>query len=246
MSDAIKSLIDLLPGKGEFLDIEGNFAFIITTDVETPHNLLPWVWYAPTFHGLLPDPGHGWMFTQFLERGISIAGVDIGESLGRSRGCRKYSTFYNVMKSEYGLSERPCLLAQSRGGLMHYNWAAENAECVACIAGIFTVCDLRNSPVFEMACPDFEMSKANFSTMLAEHNPVDRLIPLVKAEVPILHIHGDSDRAVPMEQNSGELRRRYHRLGGKMKLLIVKGKGHEVIPEFFQCQEFIDFVFRHA
>jgi hypothetical protein len=38
------------------------------------------------------------------------------------------------------------LLAQSRGGLNHYMFAAAHPEWVQCIAGIFPVADLRSFP----------------------------------------------------------------------------------------------------
>jgi dipeptidyl aminopeptidase/acylaminoacyl peptidase len=144
------------------------------------------------------------------------------------------------------MSERPCLLPQSRGGLMLYNWAAENPGRVACIAGIYTVCDLRSYPGLEKACSAYGLSAAQLQAHLAEHNPIDRLAPLAKAGAPILHVHGDADRVVPLEKNSGELARRYRALGGSMRLIVIPGKGHEVCNQFFHCQELVDFVTAHA
>ena len=51
---------------------------------------------------------------------------------------------------------------------------------------------------------------------------------------------------VPLESHSGELAERYRQLGGEMKAIVIRGKGHEEVPEFFLCQEFADFVIRHA
>lgn len=245
MCNAVSALINLLHCKVQFLDIAGHPAFLITSDDETSRRPTPWVFFAPTFLGMLPDITHRWMFSQFLKKGIAIAGVDVGESCGSPKGQSVYTALYETLRVEHSLSERACLLAQSRGGPMLYNWAADNSRRVACIAGIYPVCDLRNFPGLEIACAAYGMSEAKLTMSLPEHNPVDRLAPLAKYRVPILHVHGDSDTVVPLEQNSGELLRRYRHLGGKMKLLIVPGKGHEVIPEFFQCQEFVDFVIRH-
>jgi pimeloyl-ACP methyl ester carboxylesterase len=77
---------------------------------------------------------------------------------------------------------------------------------------------------------------------LAEHNPIDRLSPLAKAGVPILHIHGDADKNVSLEKNSGELARRYRALDGQVRLIVIPGKGHQVCNEFFQSKELVDFV----
>ena len=143
------------------------------------------------------------------------------------------------------MADRSCLLPQSRGGLMLYNWAAENPTRVACIAGIYTVCDLRSYPGLERACGAYGLSAAELAGHLAEHNPIDRLSSLAKAGVPILHIHGDADKVVPLEKNSGELARRYHALGGQVRLIVIPGKGHQVCDEFFHCQELVDFVAAH-
>ena len=64
--------------------------------------------------------------------------------------------------------------------------------------------------------------------------------------MPIFHIHGDVDRVVPLGANSGLLAERYKAAGGKMTLLIAKGQGHNMWRGFFECQELVDFVIKHA
>jgi predicted esterase len=64
--------------------------------------------------------------------------------------------------------------------------------------------------------------------------------------VPIFHIHGDSDRVVPLGKNSSELRKRYVKLGGDIKLEVVKGQGHNMWAGWFHSQELVDFVITHA
>ena len=72
-------------------------------------------------------------------------------------------------------------------------------------------------------------------------------IYLVKSDSPpLLLIHGDSDKTVPLEANSGEVARRYRQLGGEMQLIIPPGQGHNMWPGFFQSQELVDFVLRTA
>jgi predicted esterase len=64
--------------------------------------------------------------------------------------------------------------------------------------------------------------------------------------VPIFHIHGDRDTVVPLDANSGEVARRYAKLGGRMELRVAAGQGHNLWEGFFQCQELVDFVIRRA
>jgi pimeloyl-ACP methyl ester carboxylesterase len=81
---------------------------------------------------------------------------------------------------------------------------------------------------------------------LRNHNPLDRLESLAKAGVPLFAIHGDADVVVPLAQNSGEMAKRYAALGGKMQLIVPKGQGHNMWRGFFECQELVDFVIKHA
>jgi len=221
--------------------VGANRAFLILPTQPAADGSKPWVWYAPTFIGSLPDPSHEWMFKQFLAKGFTIGGVEVGESFGSPKGRAAYAEFHQFVVKSHGLSPKACLLPQSRGGPMLYNWAAEHPECVQCIGGIYTVCDLASYPGLAGACGAYGLSEAELKARLAEHNPIDRLAPLAAAKVPILHVHGDADTVVPLDRNSGELIRRYRALGGPADLIVIHGKGHQVCAEFFQCQRLADF-----
>ena len=145
------------------------------------------------------------MFEKFLNQGIAIAGVDVGESYGSPEGRATYSALYKELAEKRRLAKKACLLARSRGGLMLYNWAVEHPDSVACIAGIYPVCDLRSYPGLKRACGAYGMTEEQLMDKLTEHNPIDRLAPLAKAKVPIFHIHGDNDEVVPLEKNSATI-----------------------------------------
>jgi predicted esterase len=230
---------------GEVFTIGDRPAFLILPNKARQGDRIPWVWYAPTLTGL-PGQAEKWMFEQFLARGIAIGGVDVGESYGSPQGTRVYSALYDELVEKRGLARQACLLARSRGGLMLYNWAVENPESVACIAGIYPVCSLSSYPGLQRACGAFGMTKEQLAAKLAEHNPIDRLDPLAKAKVPIFHIHGDSDRVVPLDENSGEVKKRYDKLGGPMTLEVVEGQGHNMWPGWFNSQKLVDFVISNA
>ena len=86
------------------------------------------------------------------------------------------------------------------------------------------------------------MTAEQLQLQLAENNPIDRLAPLAAAKIPIFHIAGDSDTIVPLEANSQVIYDRYTALGGQMTLVVVPGKGHEVVPEYFESQQLLDFL----
>jgi len=226
-----------------------NKGFVIHARETRPGAIRPWIFYAPTFvepEGGYPDPSHAWLFEKLLAAGFAIAGVDVGESYGNPAGRAVYAEFHRTVTSRYHLARRACLLPQSRGGLMLYNWAAENPDCVQCVGGIYTVCDQSSWPGLAVSCPAYGLNEAELRARLGENNPIDRLAPLVRAGIAILHVHGDADTLVPLERNSAELVRRYKALGGNATLVVIKGKGHRVEPEFFRSPDLLAFFLRQG
>jgi pimeloyl-ACP methyl ester carboxylesterase len=234
-----------LPLPGEVFTLEGRAAFVIPLSQPVGGAATPWVWYAPTLPGL-PGEAEKWMFERFMANGIAIAGIDVGESFGSPDGRKLYSALYRELTEKRGFARKPVLLARSRGGLMLYNWAAENADKVGGITGIYPVCNLTSYPGLQRASGAYKLTPEELAAKLAEHNPIDRLAALAQAGVPLFAIHGDVDTAVPLEANSGEVERRYRQLGGAMQLIVPQGQGHNMWPGFFQCQELVEFVLQHA
>ena len=234
-----------LPLPGAAFTVAGATAFIIEAKAPPPGGLKPWVWYAPTLTGL-PGAEEKWMFEQFLAAGISIAGIDAGECYGSPAGRTVFSALYDELTAKQGFSKKPVMLGRSRGGLMALSWAADNPGKVGGFAGIYPVCDLTSYPGLDKACAAYEMTAEELRSKLKDHNPVDRLAPLAKAGVPFFSIHGDADKVVPLEANSGEVQRRYKELGGKMQLLVPPGQGHNMWEGFFQCRELVAFVKENA
>ena len=153
--------------------------------------------------------------------------------------------FYTTLRA-HGLAGKAALIGISRGGLYAYNWAAENPQSVRCIGGIYPVCNLRIAAVQDKVCAAYGLPMKQLMEQGVQHNPIDRLAPLAKAGVPVFHVHGDVDKVVPLEDHSGELVRRYRRLGGQADLLVISGKGHEEVVEYFQCPAFLEFFLRQA
>jgi dipeptidyl aminopeptidase/acylaminoacyl peptidase len=241
--DEVNKLI--LPGES-FL-IEGRPAFIMKPTETSASGRHPWILYAPTLPGL-PDAAEKWMHAQFLEAGIAVAGIDVGEGFGSPKANRLITAFYDEMTKKRGYALKPCLLGRSRGGLWSVSWASENPDKVAGIAGIYPVFDLRSYPKLTNAAPAFELTPEQLEARLTEFNPIDRVSPLAKAKVPALLIHGDEDIVVPLETNSAEFVARYKADGaeGAVKLIVAKGQGHNYWEGFFQCQELINFAITQA
>jgi len=234
-----------LPLPGEVFLVDRCPAFLIRPRHPNAKEATPWVWYAPTLPGL-PSDAEKWMFERFTAAGIAIGGIDVGESYGSPNGRSKYTAFYQTLVHKRGMSRKPVLLGRSRGGLMLYAWACENADKVGAIAGIYPVCNIASYPGIERAAGAYQLTAGQLKSQLRLHNPLDRLESLAKARVPLFAIQGDSDSVVPLAQNSGEMARRFAALGGKMELIVPMGQGHNMWRGFFECQQLVDFVVTHS
>ena len=59
-------------------------------------------------------------------------------------------------------------------------------------------------------------------------------------------VHGDSDAAVPYDENTRILKERYETDGGPITVKLIAGEGHKSSPAFFECRELIEFVLKQA
>ena len=239
----VKSLI--LPGES-FL-IQARPAFILWPEESKRTQPQPWILYAPTLPGL-PDRHEKWMHEQFLEAGVAVAGIDIGEAYGSPQGQALFSALHDELTQNRSFAGKPCVLGRSRGGLWVSSWAIANPDKVAGLAGIYPVFDLRSYPGLKRAAPAFALTADQLEDQLERWNPVSRLGTLAEASIPVHLIHGDVDKVVPLEANSKALVRQYERAGvGKLVTLqVATGQGHNVWPGFFRCEDLIEFAIRAA
>jgi len=238
-----------LPMEGQSFDLHGSIAFLIPSKTEFQSQngkpLKPWVWYAPTLPNL-PGPEERWMFERFTQAGLAIAGIDAGESYGSPNGNRVFDRLYAEMIKR-GYSKKPIMLGRSRGRLQTLSWAADHPDQVACWTGIYPVCNLASYPGLQQAAGAYELTPSELKDRLKEFNPVDRMKKLALAKVPLFAIHGDVDKVVPLELNSGLLKEAYTAAGGPdMELIIPPGQGHNMWAGFFECKELVDFAIKHA
>jgi hypothetical protein len=235
----------------EFELIDGKKAFFLTAPKPGPNH--PWVWFAPVRWPLAGQPPNSdilWMFRSLIDKGISVGGIDVGESYGSPKGSAAYTLFYEKVIQSRKWSAKPCLLAQSRGGLMEYNWAIRHPFSVACIAGIYPVVNLNSWPSPDhRAEVETEYDNMSFEKLIAEYNPVDHLKALAAEHVPLLNIHGFDDQTVSYSLNSELLTNEYKRLGGQADLITLRGRRHGHVrgdPLFFESVEMLNFLVKYA
>ncbi|PAW61173.1 MAG: hypothetical protein B9S37_06405 [Verrucomicrobiia bacterium Tous-C3TDCM] len=235
-----------VPKKADIFDVDGQKAYVY--EAPRPAQGKPWIWYAPVINGDVIIVKHKKYFDAFMKEGITIAGYDIGEVRGAPGSTEKFTKFYDAMIKR-GYSKQPILLGQSRGGMMTLSWAFRHPEKVRAWAGIYPVCNLASWSLKyskKETLADFGMSEEDLLAELKEFNPIDNLAGLAKHKVAMFSVHGDKDDPVPFIDNTKLLQGNYKAAGGTCDVKIIPGGGHEISPAFFECQELIDFVIKHA
>ncbi|TDU71278.1 dipeptidyl aminopeptidase/acylaminoacyl peptidase [Prosthecobacter fusiformis] len=251
VSNGKDSLKGPLNGKIDFgtqrddFDVAGVEGFVLHPTKPAANGTRPWAWYAPTI-GNNPGTGNTWLIQRLLDKGFYVVGLYVGETFANPKSREQFTTFYHHLRQHYQLAPKVTLIAQSRGGLNHYNFAADHPQWIECIAGIYTVCDLRSYPGLERAAPAYGLTPDQLGRQISLHTPVERLAPIAAAKIPILHIHGDSDVVVPIEANSAALAEKYKALGGQMELITIPGKGHEYDPGFFESEKMLSFILQYG
>jgi len=235
----------ILPVRSKIISVGSHVGFLALPDQVEPGQKTPWLWYIPTA-GNLPGRLEQWMMNKCLANGIAVAGLDLEGDFGTPAGRAALTAFHKEVTEKHGLTRNACLLARSYGGTQMYNWAAEHPESVACLAGIYPVCNLASYPGLESAARKHGMTKEQFAKELKNHNPVDRLVSLAKANVPIYHNTGDIDTLVPAKENSFLLAERYKALGGDITVTVFEGQGHNYWTGFFEDETMATFIIKHA
>ncbi len=207
--------------------VDGRNCFVIVPHVTAPGR--PWIWRARFFD---TEPQTD---IAMLKKGFHLAYMDVVEMYGSPGAVAHWNKFYCYVTQKYNLAGKVALECLSRGGLIVYNWAAANPEKVACIYADAPVCDFKSwpggkgsskgsSPNWKRCLKAYGLTEDQ--ALAYKHNPIDNLEPLIHADVPLLHVCGDSDKVVPMEENTDILEERYKKLGGRIQLIIKKGIGH--------------------
>lgn len=209
----------------------------------------PWIWRAE-FLDAWPA-----VDLALLARGFHLIHMVVGNTFGCPSALRHWDVFYEELTTTYGLAKRVALEGFSRGGLYCYNWAADHPERVACLYGDAPVCDFKSWPGGKGRGPG---SPADWAKLLQDYgfaseaealayesNPIDNLTPLAAAQIPLIHVYGEADEAVPWEENTGVVAERYQALGGEIMLIGKPGCGHH--PHSLEDPApVVEFIIRHA
>lgn len=170
-----------------------------------------------------------------LESGFHVAYCDVADLFGSPQAVKRWDNFYKRMVKA-GFNKKVVLEGMSRGGLIVYNWAAQNPEKVACIYADAPVMDFKSWPMGKGTSDGSAQDTKNlfaaysFADEVAaldwKRNPVDCAPIIAKAGIPVLHVVGDADSVVPVEENTALFESRMKELNAPIHVIHKPGVGH--------------------
>lgn len=189
-----------------------------------------------------------------LEQGFHLAYIDVAGRFGSPKAIKIWDDFYAFVCNSFQLNKKVVLEGMSRGGLIIFNWANQNAEKVACIYGDNPVCDFKSWPggkfsgagspsAWEQCLSEYGFSEQDAN--IARVNPIDHMENIAKARVPVLCLIGDADKVVPFSENTKLLQARLKQLGSDMTILHKPEAGHHP-HSLVDPKPIADFILMHT
>lgn len=188
----------------------------------------PWVWRA-RFWGHEPQTD-----IAMLERGYHVVYCDVAEMFGNPRCVAIWNNFYALLRRS-GLARKAILEGMSRGGIYVYNWVLANPEKVAAIYADAPVLDFNSWPGHSGSGPgsreNWEIFKQQYQLTEEEavqyhQSPLDNAGKIARLGFPMLHVVGDADSVVPVNENTAPFERQLKAAGAAITVIHKPGVGH--------------------
>jgi alpha-mannosidase len=211
----------------ENFELRGRACVLVRPHV--PLHSKPWIWRTE-FFGAFPE-----LDLALLAAGFHLAYVDVHDMYGAPIAMAHMDRFYIRLIEKFGLSKQCTLEGLSRGALFALNWAALNPQLVACLYLDAPVCDFKSWPGgrgnAEGSVEDWQKLQQAYGfteeqALTYMSNPVDNLVPIAAAGIPIIAVYGAADTDLPPEENILLLESRYRALGGDIAVIAKPGVGH--------------------
>jgi lysophospholipase L1-like esterase/dienelactone hydrolase len=188
----------------------------------------PWIWRA-RFWGHEPQTD-----IALLERGFHLVYMDVAEMYGNEESVKLWNQFYDYMQN-VGMAKKVVLEGMSRGGIYAYNWALQNPNKVAAVYADAPVLDMKSWPGGLGKGPgsknDWTLFKNDFNLTEEQaknfkNSPLDNTELIAKGGYPMLHVVGDADEVVPVDENTNPFEVRIKNAGGDITVIHKNGIGH--------------------
>ena len=230
--------------QGHDFTFQGHNAKIVVPKRAAPGH--PWIWRA-RFWGHEPQTD-----IALLERGFHVVYCDVAELFGNDEAIATWDAYYKVL-TKAGLAPKAAMEGMSRGGVYIYRWGVKYPDRVAAIYADAPVLDLKSWPggngkrprgakEWEQFKQDFKL-KTDDEALAFKGSPIDLTDEIVKAGFPLLHVVGDADEAVPVDENTNPFEQKIKAAGGKIQVIHKPGIGHHPhsLPD---PQPIVDFILK--
>ena len=190
---------------------------------------------------------------ELAKRGFYVVYAELGNTSGAPDAIARWDNLYPIMTKQYGMAKKVSLMGLSREGLAIARWAAEHKGKVSALYMDKAVCDFKSWPGGKFSIGKGSPSdwknliklyhfKSEAEALAYKKNPADLARKLAKAHVAIIYVAGETDPAVPYNENGARMEQEYKKCGGIFKLIMKKGEGHHPhgladqtpIVDFFQ------------
>lgn len=189
---------------------------------------LPWLWRA-RFWGHEPQ-----VDIALLERGYHLVYCDVSELFGNEEAIAIWNDFYKLL-TKAGLNKKSLMEGMSRGGIYCYNWLLAYPDRVTAVYTDAPVLALKSWPGGLGTGPgskgDWELFKTAYRLSESEarsfnRSPLDRAEEVAALKIPLLHVVGDADEVVPIDENTMPFAQRIWNARGSLEVIHKPGVGH--------------------
>ena len=168
-----------------------------------------------------------------LERGWHVIYCSASNLFGSSEGVERWNAFYAHLQ-EQGFGPKPVLEGMSRGGLITHTWATANPDKTGGVIGDNAVLDLRSwpgdfnkpdqghAPLWEKVIEVYGF-KDDAEARAYDRYPIDTVVELKAAKVPLMYLVADADPVVPAKANALAAEKK---LGNYATVILKPGLGH--------------------
>lgn len=136
------------------------------------------------------------------------------------------------MHNRFGVSKKCVIIGMSCGGMQGIYFASKYPELVSCMYLDAPVVNLLSCPAgLGNGTSMFEEFQAHMGMSLIEllgyrNHPLDHLPNLVKHNIPLVLVSGDSDSVVPFDENGKYLKEMYEKNNCVIQTIIKPGGDH--------------------
>ncbi|MBM7565895.1 SGNH/GDSL hydrolase family protein [Paenibacillus sacheonensis] len=189
----------------------------------------PWVWRTEFFDAFAEAD------RALLHQGWHIAYIRLSNLYGHPDAAAMMRSFQDELAATNGLSERPALFGFSRGGLYALRYAGLYPAKVSSVYLDAPVVDIRSWPGGSgngHGSPEEWSDCLGLYGITAEEagavtdELLNGMTRAAESGIPILLISGDSDEAVPLEENGALLVASYREQGGRIEQIVKPGGRH--------------------